>query len=81
MVIEEAAGGIGKGFRINDEGGSDDAGEAEGEQGIIAEAVLGYVGGGPFADELEQKYDATINAAVVREAAEVYEGRKMLKRF
>ena len=34
-----------------------------------------------IAEELEQKYDATINAALVREAAEVYEGRKMLKRF
>jgi len=34
-----------------------------------------------IADELEQKYDASINAALVREAAEVYEGRKMLKRF
>ena len=34
-----------------------------------------------IADELEQKYDAKVNAALVRDAAEVYENRKMLKKF
>lgn len=33
------------------------------------------------ADELETKYHATINAALVREAAEVYESRGMLKQI
>lgn len=32
-----------------------------------------------IADELEKEYDATINAALLREAAEVYEDRKMLR--
>ncbi|MBP9478055.1 MAG: diol dehydratase small subunit [Sebaldella sp.] len=32
-----------------------------------------------IADELENKYNATINAALVREAAEVYENRKKLR--
>lgn len=34
-----------------------------------------------IADELEEEYDARINAALVREAAEVYESRKMLKSY
>lgn len=32
-----------------------------------------------IADELENKYDATINANLIREAADVYEKRKRLK--
>ena len=32
-----------------------------------------------IADELENKYGALINAALVREAAEVYEKRKKLR--
>lgn len=32
-----------------------------------------------IADELETKYDAKINAALLRETAEVYEGRKMFR--
>lgn len=32
-----------------------------------------------IADELEEKYDATVNAAFIREAAEVYEARKKLR--
>ena len=32
-------------------------------------------------EKLEEKYDAKINAALVREAAEVYENRGMLKKF
>lgn len=34
-----------------------------------------------IADELEEQYEATINASLVREAAEVYEKRDMLKRM
>ncbi len=34
-----------------------------------------------IAAELEEKYDAKINAALVKEAAEVYENRGMLKKF
>ena len=34
-----------------------------------------------IAEELEEKYDAKINAALVKEAAEVYENRGMLKKF
>lgn len=32
-----------------------------------------------IAEELETKYDAKINAALIREAAEVYEDRKMFR--
>jgi len=32
-----------------------------------------------IADELETKYDAKINAALLRETAEVYEARKLLR--
>ena len=33
-----------------------------------------------LADELEQKYDCTINAAFIRQAADVYEMRGRLKK-
>ena len=34
-----------------------------------------------IADELEEKYQAKINADLIREAAEVYEGRDMLRKI